>query len=59
MTATAEIKELIKTMNVMELAELVKDLEQEFGGFGQPGGLNDNAGRTGNGALCEVQQRDR
>ena len=31
MTATSEIKELIKKMNVMELAELVKDLEQEFG----------------------------
>ena len=31
MSATAEIKELIKKMNVMELAELVKELEQEFG----------------------------
>ncbi len=31
MTATSEIKEMIKKMNVMELAELVKDLEQEFG----------------------------
>ncbi len=31
MTATQEIKDLIKKMNVMELAELVKDLEQEFG----------------------------
>ena len=30
-TATQEIKELIKKMNVMELAELVKDLEKEFG----------------------------
>lgn len=29
--ATQEIKDLIKKMSVMELAELVKDLEQEFG----------------------------
>ena len=31
MTATQEIKDLIKKMSVIELAELVKDLEQEFG----------------------------
>lgn len=31
MAATQEIKDLIKKMSVMELAELVKDLEQEFG----------------------------
>ncbi len=31
MAATQEIKDLIKKMNVMELAELVKELETEFG----------------------------
>ena len=30
-TATQEIKDLIKKMSVIELAELVKDLEKEFG----------------------------